>query len=73
MFMFIYIVIAVALLSVFNGVSYYVVDFMRSYFILKKVGVKVPIKPIVVYLMVAFVLFNLFYILVLVYTFLQLE
>lgn len=73
MFMFIYIVIAVALLSVFNGVSYYVVDFMRGYFILKKVGVKVPIKPIVVYLMVAFVLFNLFYILVLVYTFLQLE
>lgn len=69
----VYVVIAVLLLSVFNGVSYYVVDFMRSYFILKKAGVKVPVKPIVVYLITAFVLFNLFYILVLVYTFLSLE
>lgn len=69
----VYVVIAVLLLSVFNGVSYYVVDFLRNYMILKKMGVRVPIKPIVIYLFTAFVLFNLFYILVLVYTFLQLE
>lgn len=71
--LFVYIVIAIVLLSVYNGISYYVIDFWRNYLILKKMGVKIPIRPIAVYLFSAFVLYNLFYLLVVIYTFLSLE
>ncbi len=73
MFMFLYVLIAVLLLAIYNSVSYYVIDFWKNYSILKKMGVKVPIKPLVIYLFVAYVLYNLFYLLIVIYTFMSLE
>jgi len=73
MFMFLYVLIAVLLLVIYNSVSYYVIDFWKNYSILKKMGVKVPIKPMVIYLFTAYVLYNLFYLLIVVYTLLSLE
>lgn len=73
MFLFLYVLIAVLLLAIYNSVSYYVIDFWKNYSILKKMGVKVPIKPLVIYLFVAYVLYNLFYLLIVVYTLLSLE
>lgn len=68
-----YVIIAVVLLAVYNGVSYYMIDFWRNYSILKKMGVRVPIKPLVVYLFMAYVLYNLFYLLIVIYTLISLE
>ena len=68
-----YVIIAVVLLAVYNGVSYYMIDFWKNYSILKRMGVKVPINPLVIYLFVAYVLYNLFYLLIVVYTLLSLE
>jgi hypothetical protein len=73
MLLFVYVVIAIVLLSIYNGVSYYVIDFWKNYLVLKKMGVKIPIRPIVVYLFSAFIMYNLFYLLVVIYTFLSLE
>ena len=73
MFMFLYVLIAVLLLAIYNGVSYYVIDFWKNYSILKKMGVKVPIKPMVIYLFTAYVLYNMFYLLIVVYTLSSLE
>ena len=73
MFLFVYVVIAVLLLGIYNGVSYYVIEFWKNYVILKKMGVKVPINSIVVFLFIAYVLYNLFYLLIVVYTMLSLE
>ena len=73
MFLFVYVVIAVLLLGIYNGVSYYVIEFWKNYTILKKMGVKVPINSIVVFLFIAYVLYNLFYLLIVVYTMLSLE
>lgn len=73
MFLFLYVVIAVMLLAIFNAVSYFVIDFWKNYSLLKRMGVKVPIKPLVIYLLVAYVLYNLFYLLIVVYTLLSLE
>lgn len=73
MFTFLYVLIAVLLLAIYNGVSYYVIDFWKNYSILKKMGVKVPIKPMVIYLFTAYVLYNMFYLLIVVYTLLSLE
>ena len=73
MFLFLYVLIAVLLLAIYNGVSYYVIDFWKNYSILKKMGVKVPIKPMVIYLFTAYVLYNMFYLLIVVYTLLSLE
>lgn len=73
MSLFVYLVIAVLLLAIYNGVSYYVIEFWKNYTILKKMGVKVPINSIVVFLFIAYVLYNLFYLLIVVYTMLSLE
>ena len=73
MFLFVYVLIAVLLLGIYNGVSYYVIEFWKNYTILKKMGVKVPINSIVVFLFIAYVLYNLFYLLIVVYTMLSLE
>jgi len=73
MSLFVYLVIAVLLLAIYNGVSYYVIEFWKNYVILKKMGVKVPINSIVVFLFIAYVLYNLFYLLIVVYTMLSLE
>lgn len=73
MFLFLYILVAVLLLAIYNGVSYYIIDFWKNYSILKRMGVKVPIKPLVIYLFTAYVLYNLFYLLIVVYTLLSLE
>lgn len=73
MFLFVYVIIAVLLLAIYNGVSYYVIEFWKNYTILKKMGVKVPINSIVVFLFIAYVLYNLFYLLIVVYTMLSLE
>ena len=73
MFTFLYVLIAVLLLAIYNGVSYYVIDFWKNYSILKKMGVKVPIKPMVIYLFTAYVLYNMFYLLIVVYTLSSLE
>ena len=73
MFLFVYVLIAVLLLAIYNAVSYYVIEFWKIYTILKKMGVKVPINSIVVFLFIAYVLYNLFYLLIVVYTMLSLE
>lgn len=73
MFLFVYVLIAVLLLAIYNAVSYYVIDFWKNYSVLKKMGVKVPINSIVVFLFIAYVLYNLFYLLIVVYTMLSLE
>ena len=73
MFLFVYVLIAVLLLAIYNAVSYYVIEFWKNYTILKKMGVKVPINSIVVFLFIAYVLYNLFYLLIVVYTMLSLE
>ena len=73
MFLFVYVVIAVLLLGIYNGVSYYVIEFWKNYVILKKMGVKVPINSVIVFLFIAYVLYNLFYLLIVVYTMLSLE
>jgi len=73
MSLFVYLVISVLLLAIYNGVSYYVIEFWKNYTILKKMGVKVPINSIVVFLFIAYVLYNLFYLLIVVYTMLSLE
>ena len=73
MFLLVYVVIAVLLLGIYNGVSYYVIEFWKNYVILKKMGVKVPISSVVVSLFAAYILYNLFYLLIVVYTMLSLE
>lgn len=73
MSLFVYLVIAVLLLAIYNGVSYYVIEFWKNYTILKKMGVKVPISSVVVSLFAAYILYNLFYLLIVVYTMLSLE
>lgn len=73
MFLFVYVLIAVLLLAIYNGVSYYVIEFWKNYTILKKMGVKVPISSVVVSLFAAYILYNLFYLLIVVYTMLSLE
>lgn len=61
MSLFVYLVIAVLLLAIYNGVSYYVIEFWKNYTILKKMGVKVPVGSLVVSLFVAYIMYNLFY------------
>jgi len=73
MFLFVYVLIAVLLLAIYNAVSYYVIDFWKNYSVLKKMGVKVPVGSLVVSLFVAYILYNLFYLLIVVYTMLSLE
>lgn len=73
MFLFVYVLIAVLLLAIYNAVSYYVIDFWKNYSVLKKMGVKVPISSVVVSLFAAYILYNLFYLLIVVYTMLSLE
>lgn len=71
--LFLYIILAIVLLAIYNGVSYYVIDFWKNYLILKKMGVKVPTNTLVVSLFFAYFLYNLFYLLIVIYTFLSLE
>lgn len=73
MFLFVYLLIAVLLLAIYNAVSYYVIDFWKNYSVLKKMGVKVPVGSLVVFLFTAYILYNLFYLLIVVYTMLSLE
>jgi hypothetical protein len=71
--LFVYVIVAIVLLAVYNGVSYYVIDFWRNYLILKKMKVKIPVNTLVVFLFLAFALYNLFYLLTVIYTFVSLE
>lgn len=73
MFLLLYIIIALALISIYTIVSYKVVDLITNYYRFKKLNIFIPIKPIMVYLVVTYLGYVLFYIFIVIYTLLSLQ
>lgn len=70
---FLYIVLAVFLQVLYITIAAKVFDFFASYFVLRRGGVHIPIKALMVYLTFALFFFTMFHILAITFVFVVLE
>jgi len=68
-----YMVIAVFMECLYVAIAAKVFEFLTGYLVLRKGGIRLPVKPLMVYLTVALVLFSLFHILVIIFALVVLE
>lgn len=70
---FLYVGIAIFLEVLYIIIAQKVLDFWNGYFVVRKIGVRVPVNWIIVYMTVALFLFALFHLTVIIFAFVVLE
>ena len=66
MYIFIYyIILTIALMGIFTMITYHLGNFLSGYFIFLKSGIKLPLSPVIIFLiLLEFLYFILFYLLI---------